>query len=74
MEQPAVFNAHCGTEFVTPINPGIYPVMPEPAPTAAILYELVRIHKQEVSLFNEYHTVAVQESHKQVDPGALIPW
>ena len=34
--QPAVFNTHCGTEFVTPINLGIHPVMPDPAPTAAI--------------------------------------
>ena len=31
--QPAVFNTHDGTEFVTPINPGIHPVMPDPAPT-----------------------------------------
>ena len=31
--------------------------MPDPAPTAAILSELVRTHKHEVLLFNEYHTV-----------------
>ena len=31
--------------------------MPDPAPTAAILFELVRTHKHEVRLFNEYHTV-----------------
>ena len=31
--------------------------MPDPAPTAAILSELVRTHKHEVRLFNEYHTV-----------------
>ena len=55
--QPAVFNTHCGTEFVTPRNPGIHPVMPDPAPTAAILSELVRTHKHEVRLFKEYHTV-----------------
>ena len=36
MAQPAVFNTHCGTEFVTPINLGIHPVMPNQAPTAAI--------------------------------------
>ena len=31
--------------------------MPDPAPTAAILSELVRTHKHEVRLFNEYHSV-----------------
>ena len=31
--------------------------MPDPAPTAAILSELVRMHKNEVRLFNEYHAV-----------------
>ena len=31
--------------------------MPNPAPTAAILSELVRTHKHEVCLFNEYHTI-----------------
>ena len=55
--QPAVFNAHSGTAFVTPINPGIRPVMPNPAPTAAILSKLVRIHKHEVRLLNKYCAV-----------------
>ena len=36
---------------------GIHPVMPDPAPTAAIFSELVRTHKHEVRLFNEYHAV-----------------
>ena len=31
--------------------------MPDPAPTAAILSELVRTHKNKVRLFNEYHAV-----------------
>ena len=31
--------------------------MPNPAPTAAILSELVRMHKHEVHLFNKYHAV-----------------
>ena len=31
--------------------------MPDPAPTAAILSELVRTHKHHVRLFNEYHAV-----------------
>ena len=31
--------------------------MPDPAPTAAILSELVRPQKHVVRLFNEYHTV-----------------
>ena len=55
--QLAVFNTHCSTEFVTPINPVIHPVMPDPAPTAAILSKLVRTHKHQVRLFNEYHAV-----------------
>ena len=54
---PAVFNTHCGMAFVTPINPGIHPVMSDPTPTAAILSELIRTHKHKVCLFNEYHAV-----------------
>ena len=54
--QPAVFKTLCVKKFVTPKNPGIHSVMPDPAPTAAILSELVRTHKHEVRLFNEYHT------------------
>ena len=55
--QPAVFNTHCGTDFISPRNPGIHPVMPDPAPTAAILSELARTHKHQVRLFNEYQAV-----------------
>ena len=57
MAELAVFNTHCVTKFITPINPGIHPTMPDPAPTAAILSELVRTHKHEVRLFNEDHAV-----------------
>ena len=53
----AVFNTHCFMPFITSIDPGIHPVMPDPAPTAAILYKLVRTHKHQVRLFNEYHAV-----------------
>ena len=55
--QPAVFDTHCGTEFVTPRNSGIHLVMPDPDPTAVIFSELVRTHKHQVCPFNEYHTV-----------------
>ena len=55
--RPSVFNTHCDTEFVTPINLGIHLVMPNPSPTAAILSEFVRKHKNEVHLFNKNHTV-----------------
>ena len=34
--QPAVVNTHGGTEFVTPRNPGIHLVMPDPVPMVAI--------------------------------------
>ena len=57
LAQPAVFNTHCGTEFITPRNPGIHSVMPNPAPMAAIFSELGRTHKHEVLSFNEYHAV-----------------
>ena len=55
--QPYVYNTHCVTPFITPINPGIHLVVPDPSPTAAILSELVRTHKHHVRLFNEYHAV-----------------
>ena len=38
--------------------------MPDPAPTAAIVFEIVRTHKHEVRLFNEYH--AVERACKKV--------
>ena len=62
--QPAVFNTHCVTPFITPRNPGIHPVMPDPAPTAAILSELVRTHKHEVRLLTSItqSTVRVKRS------------
>ena len=31
--------------------------MPDPAPTAVILFKLVRTHKHQVCMFNEYHAV-----------------
>ena len=55
--QSAVFNTHFVTPLTTPRNPGIHPVMPDPAPTSAILSELIRTHNHEVRLFNEYHAV-----------------
>ena len=57
MTQSTVFITYCSTEFITPRNPGIYPVMSDPASTAAILSELVGSHKHQVRLFNEYHGV-----------------
>ena len=51
-DQPAVFSTHCGTPFLTPTNTGIHLVMPDPAPTAAILDKLIRKYKHGVRLFN----------------------
>ena len=68
--QPSVFSTHCGTKFLPPTNPGIQPVMPDPAPTAAILSKIVRTHKHEVRLFNKYH--AVYRAFKKVI-SQLIP-
>ena len=55
--QPVVFNTHCVTKFITPRNLGIHLVISDPAPTSAILSELIRTNKHEVRLFNEYHAV-----------------
>ena len=52
-----LFSTHCGTVFLPPTNLGIHPVMPDPAPTSAIFSELVRTHKHEARLFNEYRVV-----------------
>ena len=68
--QPIVFNAHCGMAFITPRNMGIHPVIPNPATTAAILSELVRTHKHQVRLFNEYH--AADHASKKII-SKLIP-
>ena len=68
--QPVLFNTHCVTKFVIPKNPGIRPVMTDPAPTAAILSELVRTQKHEVCLFNDYH--AFERACKKVI-SKLIP-
>ena len=54
---PAVFNTHCGTGILPLTNPSIHLVMPDPTTTAVIFSELVRTHKHEVLLFNEYHSV-----------------
>ena len=56
--------------FIPPTNPSIHPVMPDPAPTAAILSKLVRTNKRGVCLFNEYH--AVDQACKKVI-SQLIP-
>ena len=57
MAYPEVFSTHCGTPFLPLKNPGVHPVMHNPAPTAVILSELVRKHKHKVRLFNEYNAV-----------------
>ena len=68
--QSAVFKTHCVTKFITLRNTGIHLVMPNPALTAAILSKLVRTHKHEVRLFNDYH--AFDRSCKKVI-SKLIP-
>ena len=49
---------------------GIHPVMPDPTPTADDLSELVRTHKHEVWLFNEYHVVdrACKKAIRKLNP------
>ena len=55
--QSAIFNTHCGTPFIPPRNPGIHPVMSDPAPTTVIFSEFVRTHKYQFCLFKTYHAV-----------------
>ena len=55
--KPSVFSSDCGTTFLPPTNTGIHLVMPNPAPTAAVLSRVVRYHKHEVHSFNKYHAV-----------------
>ena len=52
-----MFNTHCGMAFLEPKNLGIQPFMPDPDPTATILSKLVRTHRNNFYLFNEYHAV-----------------
>ena len=49
--QTAMFSTHYGAPFLLLTNPGIHLVIPDPAPTAAILAELIRNHKHEVWIF-----------------------
>ena len=71
--QPTIFNTHCVMAFITAINPGIHPVMPNSDPTAATFSELVRTHKHQVLLFNEYHAVdhACNKVIRNLIPGKL---
>ena len=55
--QTAIFNTHCRTLLVMPRNPGIHLLMLDPAPTAAILSDLVITHKCQVRLYNDYCAV-----------------
>ena len=55
--QPAIFSTHRSTAFLPPKNPGIHLFIPDLEPTDAILSKLVRTHKHEVCLFNEYNAV-----------------
>ena len=63
--QPAVFSTHYGTAFLPRTNLDIHPVMSDPTSTAAIFPKLVRTHKNEVRLFNEYH--AVDQACKKIN-------
>jgi len=55
--QPSIFTTHCATAFVRPVNPGIYPSIPTPAPSTAALSIIVREHKNEVRVFTECNAV-----------------
>ena len=68
--QPSIFTTHCGTPFIKPVNPGIHPTLPTPAPSAVVLAELAREHKNKNKEFREYN--AMDRACKQVI-SKLIP-
>ena len=55
--QPSIFTTHCGTAFIEPVNPGVHPIVPVPAPSAAVMAELVREHKNKIKQFQEYNAM-----------------
>ena len=54
--QPASFTIASPTVFVKPINPGDL-VLAESAPAAAFIGTLTCKHKEDICVFNEYHSV-----------------
>ena len=68
--QPSIFTTHCGTPFIKPVNPGIHPTIPTPPPSAVVLAELVRAHKNRMKEFQEYN--AMDKAIKRVI-SKLIP-
>ena len=54
--QPDSFTIASPTAFVKPINPGEL-VLAEPAPAAAFIGTLTCKHKEDICVFNEYHSV-----------------
>ena len=62
--QPVIFSTFCGTAFIQPVNSSVHPHIPTPVPSAAALTILVRDHKNNVRVFNEYH--AVEKACKKV--------
>jgi len=70
MAQPSIFTTHCETPFIKPVNPGMHPTLPDPPPTAVVLAELVREHKNKIKKFREYN--AMDRACKQVI-SKLIP-
>ena len=55
--QPSIFTTHCATPFIKPVNPGIHPTIPTPPPSAVVLAELVRAHKNRMKEFQEYNAM-----------------
>ena len=56
--QPASFQIASPTSFVKPVNPGVL-VLGYPAPSAAVIGTLTRQHKEDMRVFNEYHSVDI---------------
>ena len=54
--QPASFLIASPTFFVKQVNPGVL-VLGDPAPSAAFIETLTRQHKEDMRVFNEYHSV-----------------
>ena len=55
--QPTVFALQCATVFIPPTNPGATPIIPDPAPIAAVLAAIVTNQKSEKKYFVTFEAV-----------------
>ena len=66
----AVYALQSAIAFVPPVNPGATLILPDPAPTAAVIGELTREHSEVTRCFREYHNV--DKACKKVIPKLVL--